>query len=145
MPKATWSQQNFNGGEWSPLMYGRVGIEKYKTSLALCSNFIPQIQGGLTRRPGTRFVTEVKDSTQAVRLVRFEFSITQAYVLEFGNNYIRFCANDGQVLNAGGTAKWNSKTSQPKCCAYPQKPPYPCWSCPMARCWNKAWTSCAGP
>ena len=104
MPKATWSQQNFNGGEWSPLMYGRVGIDKYKTSLALCSNFIPQIQGGLTRRPGTRFVTEVKDSTNAVRLVRFEFSITQAYVLEFGNNYIRFCANDGQVLNAGGTA-----------------------------------------
>lgn len=104
MAKATWSQQNFNGGEWSPKMYGRVGLDKYKTSMATCLNFIPEIQGGLNRRPGTRYVCEVKDSSKTTRLVRFEFSTTQAYVLEFGHNYIRFCANDGQVLNGAGTA-----------------------------------------
>lgn len=101
--KATWTQQNFNGGEWSPKMYGRFGLDKYKTSLAKCLNFIPELQGGLTRRPGTRFVVETKHSNKTARLVRFEFSTTQAYVLEFGDGYIRFCANSGQVLNAAGT------------------------------------------
>src|SRR6185436_2310569 len=101
MPRATWLQTNFNGGEWSPLMYGRVGIEQYKSALATCLNYVPTLQGGLTRRPGTRFVAEVKNSANAVRLVRFEFSITQAYILEFGPNYIRFYTNGGQLLSAG--------------------------------------------
>lgn len=101
MARVSWLQTNFNGGEWSPLMYGRVDIAKYKNALAKCLNFIPTVQGGLTRRPGIPFVAEVKDSTKATRLQRFEFSITQAYVLEFGNQYVRFYTNDGQLLNAG--------------------------------------------
>jgi len=101
MPRATWTQTNFNGGEWSPLAHGRVDIAKYKNGLAQSLNYIPMMQGGLTRRPGFRYVAEVKDSTQPVRLVRFEFSITQAYILEFGPNYIRFYTNDGQLLNGG--------------------------------------------
>src|SRR5262252_797902 len=101
MPRATWLQTNFNGGEWSPLMYGRVDIPKYKSALATCLNYVATLQGGLTRRPGTRFVSEVKDSSNPVRLVRFEFSTTQAYVLEFGQNYIRFYTNDGQLLSGG--------------------------------------------
>ena len=101
MGRATWTQSNFNGGEWSPLTYGRFDIGKYKNALALCLGYVPQAQGGLTRRPGMRYVAEVKNSANPVRLQRFEFSVTQAYVLEFGPNYIRFYANDGQVLNAG--------------------------------------------
>lgn len=101
MPRATWLQTNFNGGEWSPLMYGRVDIAKYKSALALCQNYVATLQGGLTRRPGSRFVAEVKNSANQVRLVRFEFSITQAYVLEFGPGYIRFYTNDGQLLSLG--------------------------------------------
>ena len=99
--KATWVQTNFNAGEWTPLAYGRFDLAKYKNGLAECKNFTPTQQGGLTRRPGTRAVSAVKDSTYAPRLVRFEFSVTQAYVLEFGNNYIRFYANDGQLTNSG--------------------------------------------
>lgn len=101
MARATWLQTNFNGGEWSPLAYGRVDLAKYKNGLATCLNYVPTSQGGLTRRPGTRFVAEVKSSASTVRLVRFEFSIAQAYVLEFGPSYIRFYTNDGQLLNGG--------------------------------------------
>jgi len=101
MPRATWVQTNFNGGEWTPLAYGRFDLAKYKNGLAECLNFCPTQQGGLTRRPGTRYVAAVKDSSYAPRLQRFEFSINQAYVLEFGNNYIRFYANDGQLQNVG--------------------------------------------
>jgi hypothetical protein len=101
MPRASWVQTSFNGGEWSPLAQGRVDIAKYKNGLALCQNYVPLVQGALTRRPGTRFVAEVKDSSKPVRMVRFEFSISQAYLLEFGQGYIRFFTNGGQLLSGG--------------------------------------------
>ena len=36
-----------------------------------------------------------------VRLIPFEFSVTQPYILEFGNLYIRVYKDNGQILNAG--------------------------------------------
>lgn len=101
MAKVSPLQSNFNGGEFSPLLYGRVDTERYVTGLALCQNYIPAIQGGLIRRPGTYFVAEVKDSAKEVRLIPFEFSTTQAYVLEFGDQYIRFYRNNAQIESAG--------------------------------------------
>lgn len=98
MPKASPIQSNFNSGEFSPLLYGRVDFDAYKQALALCKNSIPLVQGGVTRRPGTYFAAEVKDSTKATRLVRFEFSTTQAYIIEFGDLYMRFYRNNGPVL-----------------------------------------------
>jgi len=100
MPRATWVQNSFNAGEWSPLTYGRSDIAKYKNALATCLNYVPTAQGGLTRRPGTKYVANTK-SNQSVRLVAFEFSITQAYVLEFGPGYVRFYLNEGQLLSGG--------------------------------------------
>jgi hypothetical protein len=101
MGKVAPIQNNFNKGELSPLMYGRVDFEGYKGGLKTCINHIPLVQGGITRRPGTVFVAEVKDSSKATRLVRFEFSTTQAYILEFGNLYMRVYANHGQVQSGG--------------------------------------------
>lgn len=100
MPRVTWTQNNFNAGEWSPLTYGRSDVSKYSNSLATCLNYIPTTQGGLTRRPGTKYVAYTA-SNVAVRLVPFEFSITQAYILEFGPSYIRFYTNGGQLLSGG--------------------------------------------
>ena len=95
-------QTNFNGGEVSPLVYGRPDLDKYKTGLRTCKNFIPLLQGPNQRRPGTAHIVEVKDSTKAVRVVRFEFSTEQAYILEFGNLYVRFIKDRGQIVS--GTA-----------------------------------------
>lgn len=99
MPRATWNQNNFNGGELSPLAYGRSDLAKYKNALATCANYVPTAQGGLTRRPGTKYIANVKTNTSPVRLLPFEFSITQAYVLEFGPLYVRFYTNDGQLVS----------------------------------------------
>jgi hypothetical protein len=98
MPRTTWTQNNFNAGEWSPLTYGRSDVGKYTNALATCLNYVPTTQGGLTRRPGTKYVANTK-SNGAVRLVQFEFSITQAYILEFGNLYVRFYTLGGQLLS----------------------------------------------
>lgn len=91
-------QNSFNSGEWSPLMYGRVDLDAYKSALATCLNQIPLVQGGIQRRPPTFFVTESKDSTKASRMVGFEFSTTQAYALEFGNLYFRPYRNNAPVF-----------------------------------------------
>lgn len=92
---------HFDGGEVSPLFYGRVDSDRYKSSLALCLGWIPTLQGALARRPGTMYIDPIKDSTNKARLIPFEFSTTQAYILEFGDKYVRFYANYGQVQSGG--------------------------------------------
>lgn len=91
----------FNAGELSPLMRGRVDLAKYGNGCELMENAIPQIAGPATKRPGTRFVRAVANSLFRSRLIPFEFSTTQAFALEFGNNVIRFFANGGIVLDGG--------------------------------------------
>ncbi|HIN73936.1 MAG TPA: hypothetical protein EYM94_03990 [Gammaproteobacteria bacterium] len=59
--------------------------------------------GGADRRGGTHFVSEVQTPAKEVRLIPFEFNVTQAYVLEFGDNYIRFYKDNGQILEDGST------------------------------------------
>lgn len=101
MPKAAPIRSSFNAGELSPLLDGRVDVAKYQNGCRVMENFIPTVQGPAVRRAGTRYVAEVKTSANRTWLARFEFSTTQAYVLEFGNLYIRFYTNHGQLLNLG--------------------------------------------
>lgn len=97
MPKASPIHSAFNVGEVSPLLYGRVDQDWYKGALKECLRYIPLVQGPVTRCPGTKFVAEVKDSSRATRAVRFEFSTTQAYIIEFGNQYFRFYKDNAQI------------------------------------------------
>jgi len=91
-------QSNFNGGEITPLLYGRPDIDKYKSGLKTCLNFVPLIQGPVERRPGTVHITEVFDSSKSTRIFRFEFSITQAYIVEFGDLYFRVIKDNGLLV-----------------------------------------------
>ncbi|MDB5433555.1 MAG: hypothetical protein JWP35_4671 [Caulobacter sp.] len=93
---------SFNGGELSPLLGGRPDAEKYQAGLSLCENFIPRVQGALIRRGGTRYVAETKDSADRSWLVRFEFSVSDAFVLEFGDGYIRFYKGRGVYEDTPG-------------------------------------------
>lgn len=95
---------SFNGGEVSPLLYGRPDTQKYQASLSVCRNFIPRVQGALIRRGGTRFVKEIKDSSERAWLVPFEYSVDDAFVLEFGDLYIRFYRNRGVFEDTPGHA-----------------------------------------
>lgn len=90
MSKASPILENFNTGELSPLIAGRVAFDKYPNGASLLENFIPTTQGPNVRRGGTRYVGEVKNSSKRVLLVPFEFSVAQAYMLEFGDFYVRF-------------------------------------------------------
>lgn len=99
----------FNTGEVSPKLDARIDFQRYQSSCRILENAIPIPQGGAMRRPGTYFVCEVKDSTKKTRLVPFHFSTIQAYVLEFGDQYIRFYMDGGQIVNA--YAAWETSTA----------------------------------
>ena len=88
---------NFTAGELSPNMYGRTDIEKYYNGCMTMENFLVLPQGGAYRRPGSRYVASVKTASAFTRLVPFIFSTTQAYILEFGNLYMRVYYDGGQV------------------------------------------------
>ena len=104
MAKVTPIQTNFTGGEISPRLLGRVDLTKYTASVQTCQNFLVFPHGGVTKRSGTRFIAEVKDSSKTVRLIPFVFSTVQAYILEFGDYYVRFFRNEGQIQNSANTA-----------------------------------------
>lgn len=93
-------QPSFTGGEFSPALYSRVDLQKYITGLKRCRNMIIHPEGGISNRPGTKFVAETKYSDKTARLVEFEFSVTQAYVIEFGDLYIRFFKDGGQIIDS---------------------------------------------
>jgi hypothetical protein len=92
---------NFTGGELSPRLDGRNDLTKYASGCKTLENMIVYPHGSAARRPGTQFVSEVKDSTKKTRLIPFEFSTTQTYMLEFGNQYIRFYKDNGVILSGG--------------------------------------------
>ena len=96
-------QTNFTAGELTPKLAGQTDFKKYNNGVETLENMTVFPQGGTTRRSGTRFVCEVKDSSKAVRLIPFEFNITQSYILEFGNLYIRFYKDNGQITESDKT------------------------------------------
>ena len=101
MPRTTLALTSFVSGEFSPKMDGRTDFEKYSSGAKTLENFLVHPQGAATRRVGTQFIAEVKSSAAKTRLIPFEFSTTQTYILEFGNNYIRFFKDKGQILSGG--------------------------------------------
>jgi len=104
---ARWNflQSNFTAGEISPKLLGNVNLEKYRQGAETIENYIVMPQGGVTRRPGSFFIAETKDSSlyqdKKVRLIPWEFSETDAYVIEAGNGYFRFFKNGGRIEVAG--------------------------------------------
>ena len=94
---------NFTGGELSPRLDGRNDLGKYPTGLKTLENFVVFPHGSAARRSGTQFVAEVKNSSAKTRLIPFEFSTTQTYMMEFGNQYIRFYKDNGQILESNVT------------------------------------------
>ena len=101
MPRTTLALTSFVSGEFGNKLTGRTDFEKYSSAAKTLENFLIHPQGAATRRVGTQFIAEVKDSSKKTRLIPFEFSTTQTYILEFGDQYIRFFKDKGQILSGG--------------------------------------------
>jgi len=102
---------NFTGGELSPRLDGRNDLAKYTSGCKTLENLVVYPHGAAARRPGTTFVSEVADSDNKTRLIPFEFSTTQTYMLEFSNLKIRFYKNNGIILESNKTITAITKAS----------------------------------
>ncbi len=116
MPKSLDSQVSFTAGELSPLLDARVDQAKYKAGLRQLRNMIALKQGPMTRRAGTQFIAAAKlpaisgGFQYGVRLMKFIFSPNTTFVLEFGEQYIRFYAAGQQVV-VTSAANWVSNST----------------------------------
>lgn len=91
-------QHSFHAGEWAPALNARVDLAKYRSAASLLRNFYVDYRGGASTRPGTKYVLQAYKPGTAVRLIPFSASFTVNYVLEFGDQYIRFYFNGAPVL-----------------------------------------------
>lgn len=91
-------QTSFTAGEFAPTLDARVDLAKYKSAAALMRNWFVDYRSGTSTRTGTRFVIQVYISSSKVRVVEFQYNVLITYVLEFGDEYIRFITNGGAVL-----------------------------------------------
>ena len=104
---------NWTAGELSDRLDGRTDLTRYFNGAKTLENFLVYPAGGAARRPGTKFIHEVKVSANAARLIPFEFNTTTAntYVLEFGNNYFRVYQDGGIVTETGKTISGATKAN----------------------------------
>lgn len=93
--------KSFNGGEVSPLMAGRLDLEKYHDACLTLENAICVVQGPAVRRGGFRFIAETKNSAKACRLIPFDAAADAAYVIEAGEEYFRFFRGLSRIESAG--------------------------------------------
>jgi hypothetical protein len=97
--KVTANITNFTAGEFSPRLYGRSDVQKYRNACKSCENFIIVPHGGARKRSGTKYVVEVKSSADPVRLVPFQYNTEQAYALMFGPSYVWFLKDQGIITH----------------------------------------------
>jgi hypothetical protein len=115
LSRVTQYQSNFTVGEIDPLLVGRVDIQQYASGLSKAQNVVVLPQGGFERRPGLRFMLDITShlggsftTLDGIRLVPFEFSTTQAFMLAFvkydtTNTRVFFFANGVQLTNINGS------------------------------------------
>jgi len=104
MPRFVEFQTNFSTGELDPLLRARVDLQSYNNALAKATNVLIQPQGGLRRRPGTKHILELPNSStpsagNGVRLVPFQFSVDDSYMLCFTHQRM-YVIKDGAVVTA---------------------------------------------
>lgn len=95
MARLTLNQTNFTAGEVSPRMLGRVDIARYQNGAEIIQNAWPVIHGGAVRRDGTLMCSPAKYADKNCRLIPYVFNASQAYMVEFGDLYVRIHLPDG--------------------------------------------------
>jgi len=99
-------KSSFTGGEWSPSLYGRTDMEQYYNACRTLENMIIHPYGGISNRGGTYFIGEL--SSSKVKLIPFQYSVLQSYMLVFTNNEMRIVRDGGFVVYPNGHANAGS-------------------------------------
>jgi hypothetical protein len=105
MPRFVDIQTNFSSGELDPLLRSRIDLAQYNNALAKATNVVVQPQGGIRRRPGLKHIAELPSSAaDGVRLVPFEFSVDDSYMLCFVHQRMYVFKDGVQITAINGGA-----------------------------------------
>ena len=106
MSRAITVQTNFTTGEIDPLLKARTDIGQYNNGLDKARNVTIQPQGGIERRQGLQFIKEIPSAASpedGARLIPFEFSTTQSYMLLFTHNRLYIYKDKALLTNINGS------------------------------------------
>jgi hypothetical protein len=106
MAKYVDIQTNFTSGEIDPLLRSRIDIKQYANGASKLTNVFVQPQGGVKRRPGLKCIYEFEtgyNPDQGIRLVPFEFSVSDSYMLMFTEGKMHVIRNGVIVGNINGS------------------------------------------
>jgi len=97
MPRSSYSQSNFLGGEWAPQAQGRSEDPRYATALSRCFNALPVEEGAWIRRSGTQRLGPTYKQAQA-RILPFVSSTSCAFVCEFTDGNLQFWSGPAPIF-----------------------------------------------
>jgi hypothetical protein len=101
MPTSRW-QASFSAGVLGPGLHGRMDLDKYDLGLKMGRNVFIHTHGGASNRAGTEFIAEVMDSSKTHRLIPFERSDTENFILLMGDSEMKVI-EDGAFVQDGGS------------------------------------------
>lgn len=105
MPKIETIQTSFVGGELGPSLVGRTDVAQYKNAAALVQNWLIRPFGSIVTTPGLEYVNQCvtggSTTISGIRLIPFQFSVTDSYIIEMGVGYFRFYTNGAVVISSG--------------------------------------------
>jgi hypothetical protein len=84
--KKLQSFTNFNSGEYSPSLAGRVDLQSHGSSARLLSNFMPEATGGIKKFYGTYHIAEIENGGQILLVPFYNSYEPMCYV--FTPNFI---------------------------------------------------------
>ncbi len=97
MARNAVTQPGFNSGELTPFLFARVEIDRYAYGARSMVNFIPMLQGPARKRPGFKYLHDLKERCW---LLPITFSQTDAWIAAFGDSKVKFFTDHGPVLEA---------------------------------------------
>ncbi len=109
----------FNGGELSPWLEGRMDVDKYNHTAKFCRNFIPIAEGSLRRRGGTHFVAFTPEDDELVvtitvdpvdAVIVLNNQITNTLTVSRGDVITYYISADGYISKSGNITITESTT-----------------------------------
>ena len=97
--------QSFNSGELSESMGQRFGVEKVATGCRKLRNFMLDVHGPATKRPGMGFIGSNANASVRSHLIPFNFSTTTTFMLEANPAGLRVWSN-GALVTLDNAVAW---------------------------------------
>jgi hypothetical protein len=103
MARIVQFQTNFSVGELDPLLRARTDLQQYQNALESAENVTIQPQGGAKRRAGLEFIYNFGSSFTSFKLIPFEYSVNDSYLLVVVTGRIYVFKNGVLQTNINGS------------------------------------------